>query len=45
MDGDEEVALATGMDAYITKPQSARKVQAALAQVGIHVEAARPAIP
>jgi len=45
MDGDEEVALAKGMDAYITKPQSARKVQAALAQVGIHVEAARPAIP
>jgi len=33
MQGDEAVALAKGMDAYIMKPVSVRKVQAALEQV------------
>ena len=41
MDGDDEVAIAKGMDTYITKPQSIRKVRAALEQVGIEVDAAR----
>ncbi len=42
MDGDDEVALSKGMDAYITKPQSVRTVRAALAQVGIEVDGGRP---
>lgn len=33
MTGDEDTAIAKGMDAYITKPVSARKLQAALEQV------------
>lgn len=33
MKGDDDVAIAKGMDAYITKPVSAHKFQAALAQV------------
>jgi len=33
MRGDEEVAITKGMDAYVTKPVSVRKVQAALDQV------------
>ena len=33
MKGDDEAAIAKGMDAYITKPLSARKFQAALARV------------
>lgn len=33
MEGDDEVALAKGMDAYVTKPVTARKVQAALDRV------------
>lgn len=32
MPGDDEVAIAKGMDAYITKPVSLRKMQAALGQ-------------
>lgn len=35
MEGDEEMAITKGMDAYITKPVSARKVRHALEQVGI----------
>ena len=37
MAGDEEVALAKGMDVYLTKPVSARKLQAALAQVQVSI--------
>ena len=33
MKGDDEVAIAKGMDAYITKPVTARNFQAALARV------------
>ncbi|MDQ6910471.1 MAG: response regulator [Actinomycetota bacterium] len=33
MRGDEEVALTRGMDAYVTKPVSVRKLQVALEQV------------
>lgn len=44
MEGDEEVALSKGMDAYVTKPQSMLKVRDALTKVGIHVEAGRPAV-
>ena len=44
MEGDEEVALAKGMDAYITKPQSVRKVRDALARVGVEVEGGRPSL-
>jgi len=33
MKGDEEAAIAKGMDAYITKPVSVPKMQAALGQV------------
>jgi CheY-like chemotaxis protein len=43
MDGDDEVAIAKGMDTYITKPQSIRKVRAALEQVGVAVDAAQSA--
>lgn len=32
MAGDEEAAIAHGMDVYVTKPVSARKMQAALEQ-------------
>jgi len=35
MEGDKELALAKGMDDYITKPVTVRKVQAALEQVGL----------
>ena len=44
MDGDEEVALSKGMDAYITKPQNARKVRLALAAVGIEIDGGRPTV-
>ena len=44
MEGDEEVALSKGMDAYITKPQSVRKVRDALAKVGIEVDGGRPSL-
>ena len=44
MDGDEEVALSKGMDAYITKPQSVRKVRLALSQVGIEIDGGRPSV-
>ena len=45
MDGDDEVAIAKGMDAYIMKPQSIRKVRTALEQVGVAVDAVgRPAV-
>lgn len=44
MDGDEQVALSKGMDAYITKPQNARKVRLALAQVGIEIDGGRPTV-
>jgi len=33
MDGDADLAIAKGMDAYMTKPVNRRKVEAALAQV------------
>ena len=33
MHGDDDAAIAKGMDAYIAKPVSARKMQAALEQV------------
>ena len=42
MEGDEAVALSKGMDAYITKPQSVRKVRDALAQVGIQLDGSHP---
>ena len=35
MEGDEEVAIAKGMDAYITKPARPHKLQAALEQLGV----------
>ena len=44
MDGDEEVALSKGMAAYITKPQSVRKVRDALAKVGIEIDGGRPSL-
>ena len=37
MAGDEEVALSKGMDVYLTKPVSARKLQAALDRVHVHI--------
>jgi two-component system sensor histidine kinase/response regulator len=40
MEGDAEVALSKGMDAYVTKPVSARKLQAALDQVFGQADAA-----
>ena len=43
MRGDEEVAIAKGMDAYITKPVSLPKVRAALEQVLGDADGARPA--
>ncbi len=39
LEGDDEVAIAKGMDAYVTKPVSIRKMRAALDQVSV-----RPAI-
>jgi CheY-like chemotaxis protein len=39
MAGDEEVALSKGMDVYLTKPVSARKLQAALDQVQVNTGA------
>ncbi len=44
MDGDEQVALSKGMDAYITKPQNVRKVRLALAEVGIEIDGGRPTV-
>jgi len=44
MEGDREMAIARGMDAYITKPVNVRKVQAALQEVGID-GGGRPAAP
>lgn len=37
MEGDDEVAIAKGMDAYITKPLSVHKMRAALDQVQVGV--------
>lgn len=39
MEGDEEVAISKGMDAYITKPVSVRKVRDALERVCVDSEA------
>ena len=36
MAGDEDAALAKGMDVYLTKPVSARRLQAALDQVQVN---------
>lgn len=36
MAGDEDVALSKGMDVYLTKPVSVRRLQAALDQVQVH---------
>jgi CheY-like chemotaxis protein len=36
MAGDEDVALSKGMDVYLTKPVSARRLQAALDQVQVN---------
>lgn len=44
MEGDGELALSKGMDAYITKPQSIQKVRRALAQVGIEIDGGRPIV-
>lgn len=38
MDGDAEVAIANGMNAYMTKPVSVRKVKDALEQVGVDAD-------
>jgi CheY-like chemotaxis protein len=38
MDGDREVAIAKGMDAYITKPVSAKKLKVALEKLGLDVD-------
>jgi CheY-like chemotaxis protein len=37
MEGDDEVAMAKGMDGYIAKPVTIRKMRAALDQLGIPV--------
>ena len=39
MEGDPEVAIAKGMDAYITKPVRVHKLEAALERVGVKAEA------
>jgi two-component system, sensor histidine kinase and response regulator len=36
MDGDEDVALSKGMDVYVTKPVSVRRLQAALDRVQVN---------
>ncbi|HET7719316.1 MAG TPA: response regulator, partial [Acidimicrobiales bacterium] len=41
MAGDEEVALSKGMDVYLTKPVSARKLQAALDHIQVSARAER----
>ena len=41
MAGDEDVALSKGMDVYLTKPVSARKLQAALDHIQVHARAER----
>jgi CheY-like chemotaxis protein len=38
MDGDREVAIAKGMDAYLTKPVSAKKLQDAFETLGLDVD-------
>jgi two-component system sensor histidine kinase/response regulator len=38
MDGDREVAIAKGMDAYITKPVSAKKMRVALEKLGLDID-------
>jgi CheY-like chemotaxis protein len=44
MDGDREVAIAKGMDAYVTKPVSAKKLKVALEKLGLDVDdGGRPA--
>jgi len=45
MEGDSEIAISKGMDAYVTKPVTFRSLQAAMAQVGIETHAGdRPAL-
>lgn len=41
MAGDEDVALSKGMDVYLTKPVSARKLQAALDHIQVTARAER----
>ena len=45
MEGDADVALSKGMDAYMTKPVSVRKVNAALALVWSGGAGSEPAVP
>ncbi len=45
MEGDADLAIAKGMDAYMTKPVSERKVSAALAQVWTEGGSERPLRP
>jgi two-component system sensor histidine kinase/response regulator len=40
MEGDDDVAIAKGMDAYITKPVNSRKVRSALQQVSLLADGA-----
>ncbi len=39
MQGDREIALAKGMDEYITKPVRIHKLQAALDHMGVKADA------
>lgn len=41
MAGDEDVALSKGMDLYLTKPVSSRKLQAALEGIQVNARAER----
>ena len=41
MAGDEDVALSRGMDVYLTKPVSSRKLQAALEHIQVNARAER----
>ena len=41
MAGDEDLALSKGMDFYLTKPVSSRKLQAALDHVQVNARAER----